>query len=168
MTENYRFNKRNLPTAFKVCPKCGGAGQVPCDGKEHYRQESRKWAGSFHLKPVVFNWLGKGAIPGVAVDQLLPGGWHGLKVYVATSDIPWSGVIAARSGSGYAFRLDGRGVPKAIIDIQGVDLHNFDVVNDKAFWYLFCHGTRREELQLLDYWPESVKLDEVKLLAQQI
>ena len=167
MAENYTINKKNLPVAYKVCSKCGGSGQVPCDGREHYRRKYREWAETFHLMPVVFSWLGKASIPGIAVSQLLPVGWYGLKVYVAVSDIPRAGVIEAGNGSGYAFRLDGRGVPQAIIGVQGVDLHYFDIVNDKAYWYLFCHSTRRDELRTLDYWPDDIKLKDVKLLVQQ-
>lgn len=151
---------------FKTCPKCKGLGRVPCDGKEYYRQLHRDWAKSLDLKPVVYAWLGKAAIPGLAVAQTLPGGWYGLKVYVAITDIPRSGIYEIGCGGYGAYRLDGRGVPGSIMNVQGIDLSYFDIINNKAFWYLFCHYSRRDELTPLDYWPEDLSLEDRKLIEE--
>ncbi len=158
--------KKNAIVPFKVCPRCLGTGQIPCDGKEYYRQLHREWAESFHLKPVVYAWLGKAEIPGLAVAQLMPGGWHGLKVYVAVTDIPRSGFFDAGADGYYAYKLNGRGVPLSIMHIQGVDLSCFDIINNKAFWYLFCHSTRKDELARLDYWPDILNLEDRKLIEE--
>ena len=144
---------------FKPCPKCGGTGQVPCDGMEYYRQMHKSWAEQFHLKPVVYNWLGKAAIPGLAVAQLLPGGWYGLKVYVAVTAISRSGIYGV-------YRLDARGVPQSIMSIQDVGLSSFDIINDKAFWYLFCHQSRKDELMPLEHWPNNLSLEERRLIEE--
>lgn len=158
--------KSDAIVTFKVCPKCKGSGVVPCDGKEYYRQLHREWAASFHLKPVVYNWLGKVVIPGLAVAQLLPGGWYGLKVYVAVTAIPRSGIYEAGYDGYGAYRLDGRRVPRSIMSVQGVDLSYFDIVNDKAFWHLSCPQNRKDELTLLDYWPDILALEDRKLIEE--
>ncbi len=142
---------------FKPCPKCGGSGEILCDGMELFRQQHKAWAMQFHMKPVVYNWLGEAAIPGIAVALLLPGGWYGVKVYVAVTEIPTSGIYGV-------YGLDRRGVPYCLKSIQGVGLWSYDDINGKAFWHLFCRQSRRDELVLLDYWPEFFELEDRKLL----
>lgn len=152
-----KTKKRDAIVSFKTCPRCQGAGKVPCDGLEYHRELHRQWAQSFHLKPVVYNWLGKAALPGLAVAQVMPGGWWGLKVYVAVTAIPRSGIYGV-------YGLDERGVPKSIMNIQGVDLNYFDIINDKAFWCLAGQWFRKNEITLLDYWPEAI--DEIRRIAE--
>jgi len=100
MAEPYTRNKRNLPVAFKPCPKCGGSGCVPTDGKEMFRQQSLAWAKSVHGKVVRVPFLKDGRkgrdgwikVLGLAISQLRPNGYSRVKVYISV-DVPpnWGG-----------------------------------------------------------------------------
>lgn len=161
--------KDNQLVTFKPCPKCGGTGIVPSDGKEHLRKEYREWAESYHLKPVSYkrSWWGRGPILGVAVSQILPGGWSGLKVYVKVTDIPKTPMMSKASyGSIHAYKLNGRGVPQPFMELEGFDVWCFDIINDKAFWYVFCRHDAQDEITKLDFWPDSFKLESRALLEQ--
>jgi len=86
------FKDESKPVPMKSCPKCGGSGLVATDGKEHFRDRSKEWAHRYHMKPVVVQMWRRNAggegelfmVPGLAVEAIGPGGWGGLKVYVAS------------------------------------------------------------------------------------
>ena len=149
-------SKKNLPVTYKPCAKCGGSGQVPCDGKEPFRIQQKEWAESFNGKPVLYKgYESTEWVPGVAVAQLLPGGWHEVRIYLAVTARPKGAYIWADS----AFRLDDRGVPHAAVNVGGNGLWSFDIINDKAFWHTNCRWDSREDLVHLDYWPEIMSLE---------
>lgn len=104
---SYRRNKRNLPVGFKACPKCGGAGEVPCTGREYYQQQSYDWAEFLHGKVVLLPFfVGRREdkdrwtqVLGLAVKSVSPGGWGAVKVYISIDRSPnWGGFNLQRYG----------------------------------------------------------------------
>lgn len=158
--------KENQLVTFKPCPRCSGTGIVPCDGKEHLRKEYREWAESYHLKPVSYkcSWLEQGPILGVAVSQVMPGGWHGLKVYIKITDIPRTAKMESDYGSYHAYKIDGRGVPQPFMKLESYPVWTFDIINDKAFWYVFCRHDEQDEITRLDFWPDFLGSESQVLL----
>jgi len=150
-----RSNKTGKLVTFKTCPRCHGAGQVPCDGNEHVRQEQRDWAYSFTMKPVAFKCWDGTVVPGVAIPELLPGGYHNLKIYVKMTDPP--------NQYGYIYKDIGDGKATPIHTVGDVALFSFDIINGKAFWPVTCRYQDRDGL-LLEYWPEFLSLENRKLL----
>lgn len=155
--------KENSVVAFKVCPKCHGLGKIPCDGKEHHRRLHETWAKSFHLVPVVYQ-SDEHPLPGLAVAELMPGGWYSIKVYVAVTAIPKPSSYYPLDGM--AYKLDGRGVPQSAFSINKVGLWYFDIINDKAFWHVSCRWDDRDDLVPLGHWPDIFKLEDRKLLEE--
>lgn len=139
--------RRQLPATFKPCPKCGGSGRILDDGKGHFREAHRLWAEGYHLRPVIYSRRGI-ALPGLAVKELLPGGWHDVKVYVGVTDISTSGVH-----SGYT-----RGSP---FQVREVEIWQYDSVNGRALWFTTCPWWDRAHLTPIEGWPEII--DELKL-----
>lgn len=142
-----KTNKKDALVPFKSCPKCGGAGRIPCTGMELYQEKNRQWALLHHLRPVVIKWL-KFVAPGIAVAKLRRGGWYCLRVYIGISNrppfkgfIPWDVVAQYRV-------LDGEGA--------------YDKLNGEKVWYVECAWTAREEVTILGEVPK--KLGSVKLL----
>lgn len=141
---------------FRPCPRCGGAGRVPCDGNEHIRAEQRLWAYSYAMKPVTFQIYDGTVVAGLAVPELQPGGYHYLKVYVKVTDVP--------TPYGYACKIDSEGRAEGIVKVGSKSLFSFDIIEGKAFWPVMCRYQDRDKLTLLDYWPENLSIDDIKLL----
>lgn len=150
-----RTKKKDALVAFKPCPKCHGAGVTPCDGMELYRAEHKAWAESYHLMPVIYK-----GVPGLAVKNLLPGGWHQVKIYIAVREKS-SGDFSVFDG--FAYRLDSDGIPHSAFKVQGIDLYAFDIINGKALWFTVCQWLYRHELRLLDHWP--IEIEELRRLT---
>lgn len=132
----YTRNKRHLPVAFKACPKCGGTGQIPCNGKEYYQAQSHAWAKALHGKIVTIPWLKSRTewtrVPGVAVYRgNRPGGYGGIKVYLSVDVSPnWGGW-----GAEY-----------------GTD--EFDEIDGHRFY--FIEKGQTPEVEEIQCWPENV------------
>lgn len=149
--------KKDALVTFKTCPRCKGMGQVPCDGKEPVRKEQGEWAYSYNMKPVSFQCWDGTVVAGLAVPQLLPGGYYHLKIYIKVTKPPDS--------LGYAYKITTDGRAKPLFNAGEVALFEWDEINGKAFWPVTCRYEDRDKLQLLDYWPESIAIEDIKLLG---
>lgn len=138
-----RRKKKNALVTFKICPKCNGSGKVPCDGFEHYREKSQNWARQLHLQPVVVRKIDK-VFPGLAVKSVNPGGWGAVKVYVAVTDLPPEVMILrARHFEGDILMM--------------CEVQCFDIINDRAFWHKRVSWGYRDDISILDTWPEMIQ-----------
>ena len=146
-----KTKKKDALVTFKVCPRCGGTGQIPCDGKEFYRQQAKLWAEQFHLQPVLVercvgydehNKRLSKSLPGLAVRSINPGGWGAVKVYVAVTEQP---------KSIYATGLEQ--TVRALLRFT----RNADYINNKALWYMHVSWGYRDDIHLLDHWPEMIQ-----------
>jgi len=114
---------------LKPCPKCKGAGLVPCDGKEAIRQASLDWANSYDLKLVK-----REGITGVAMAGIQPGGWGCLKIYYALEESR----------------------PPRLGTVSGSSSYRGDRINGKNILYRFLHWTDRgTKIKVIDI-PELV------------
>jgi hypothetical protein len=151
--------RKDSLVTFKTCFRCKGTGQVPCDGNEHVRIEQKLWADGFNLKPVTFKlsaWDGT-VVAGIAVPMLLPGGYHNLKIYVKASDPP--------NAYGYTYINLPGGKIDGLFHVGKKALFQFDIINGKAFWPVVCRYEDRQDLCLLDTWPESIAIEDIKQLG---
>lgn len=144
-----KYKRANALVTFKPCPRCGGTGQIPCDGLEPARDIRRQWAESLHMRPVVCKVYGKNVtlhLPGVAVKEQV-GGYYGVSVYLAVTEVP--------VGS----------YPSPSIRLDGVSLWDWDEVGGKALWKWFTRYDYRDEVTPLATWPEN--LLEMKPLLEE-
>jgi hypothetical protein len=79
-------------------------------------------------------------LAGVAEAEYRRGGWWGLRIYVAVSELPGRSTYTEYEPGLYS--CFGRGnFP--------VPVYTFTIVNGKAFWFLPCGYSNREQLELL-------------------
>lgn len=140
------MRKNDAVVTFKTCPKCRGTGQVPCDGKDHFRQRYLYNAWRFHMKPVIYK--GKQNVPGIAVAGINPGGWAYLDIYVSIAPDRYG-----RSGASNYFNEeigDYLHVRRRKKRGTKMEYQNFYVIE--------CRGPEMDKVELLDIWPQDLML----------
>lgn len=133
---------------YKTCPHCGGSGQVPCTGREHFQQQSYDWTKSLNGKAVMIPFLSVERewieVPGLAIQTILKGGWGAVKVYISVDKAPnWGGFN---------------------VQMYGYD-EDYDVINGHRLYFISKGWARRKEVILLETIP--MEIEEIKQITRQ-
>ena len=136
--------------SYKTCPHCGGSGQVPCTGREHFQQQAYDWAKSLQGQAVLIPFLSTERewikVPGLAIQTILKGGWGAVKVYISVDKAPnWGGWRSSLRFYGYD--------------------EDYDLINGHKLYYIEKGWASRKDVVLLRTIPPEIGA--IKQIAQQ-